>query len=185
MLDELIKTLTPRLLLLLVLAITSLTLTSAWTLFFRPPISDYRELTQRFQTLQQQAANPDTSALDIQQLRQQIADLNTRLSETGREVLRGTSALNVMADLGNFAEQQQIQLLGITPGEPMKGNLYTEIPFQVELAGSYRHLFNWVHTLEHATTPLLIKQFSMQAGVDAEHRELRLTVALIQPAQEQ
>lgn len=161
MLEELTKTLTPRLLLLVMLAITSLTLSSAWSVLFKPPIKHYRELNERFQTLQQEAANPDTTAMDIQQLRQQIADLNTRLSETGREVLKGTSSLNVMADLGNFAEQQQIQLLGITPGDPVKGNLYTEIPFQVELAGSYQHLFNWVHTLEHATMPLFIRQFSL------------------------
>ncbi len=185
MLDELTKTLTPRLMFLLLAAIAVVLVLGGFTSLFKKPMKSYKLQQVRYEALKMLPSDPEAGKKEMLSLQSEITSLNEQLTKTGHEVLKGTKPLKVIADLGNFAKQYEVQLLNVAPGKESQGETYTEIPFQIEMSGSYGQLFKWVYSLEHATTPLFVKRFSMKAGVNPEERELRLSLALIQPLEEQ
>ncbi len=183
MLEELTKSLNPRMIFLLLFAGATLITSTGYSAWFKKPIKEYRKLQISYVELQSQPsdlASVETASL---KLRKEISDLNGQLTEIGREVLKGTKPLSVISDLGTFAKQHDVQMVGIKPAPAIKGTLYTEVPFNVELSGGYEQLFKWVYSLEHSSSPLFIKEFSMMPGSDVENRKMQLTVGLIQPIQ--
>ena len=183
MLDELTKSLSPRLLFLLLFAMAALISSTGYSIWFKKPIKEYKQLQTRYETMNNQPTDLASVEKATETLRDEIDDLNDQLTEIGREVLKGTKALSVISDLGAYAKQHNVQMVGIKPARVIKGELYTEVPFNVDLLGDYGQLFKWVYSLEHSKSPLFIKEFSMLPGAGAEKRMMRLTVGLIQPVQ--
>ncbi len=181
MLDQLTKTLSPRLMSLLLLAVATLIISTGYSGWFKNPVKEYKQLLTQVENLQRQPLDQQSAEREAHKIRQEITDLNKRLTETGREVLKGTKAINVISDLGAYAKQHHVQLTDVTPGNKTTGERYTEVPFHVALSGEYKQLFKWVYALEHSKTPLFIKEFSLQPGPTAESRHLQLTITLIQP----
>ncbi len=184
MLDQLTKTLSPRLISLLLLAVATLIISTGYSGWFKNPVKEYKQLLTQVENLQRQPLDQQSAEREAQKIRQEITDLNQRLTETGREVLKGTKAIDVISDLGAYAKQHNVQLTDVSPGNKTTGERYTEIPFQVILSGEYQQLFKWVYSLEHSKIPLFIKEFSLQPGATVESRQLLLTIALIQPIQQ-
>ncbi len=182
MLDELSKSLTPRLMFLLLSAIAVLIVSTGFSALFKQPIKSFKQQQTRLYSLQQQAPESLYSEQKIAALRQEITALNERLTKTGHEVLKGTTPMKVLADLGELAKQYEVQLLNVAPSDPRASSSYTEVPFSVEVSGSYGQIFKWVYALEHASLPLMIKQFTIQSGTDQQQRKLNLSVSLVQPA---
>jgi len=183
MLDELTKNLNPRMIFLLLLAVAVLISSTAYSMWFKKPIKEYQQLQTRYETLQSQPSDLASVEMITYKLRNEIDDLNAQLTEIGREVLKGTKPLSVISDLGAYAKQHSVQMASIKPAKPVKGTLYTEVPFHVELSGDYGQLFKWVYALEHSNSPLFIKAFSMRSESGEEKRKMQLTIGLIQPLQ--
>ncbi|GEM_PF-5556938 len=184
MLDELSKNLSPRLLFLLLTAIAVVILSLGYSGLFRQPIKELRQLENRLLEMQRSPVDLQAAEDRIRKLRQEIASLNRKLTDTGREVLKGTKPSSVIADLGANAEKYGVQLLNVMPGTPNKGRLYTEVPFQMDLSGSYHQLFNWVYAVERDSKPLTVRQFSIRSGAGGNQRLLHMTIVLIQPKKE-
>ncbi len=185
MLAELTKNLSPRLMFLLLSAAAVLILSTGYSAGFKKPIKEYQQLQTRYETMQQQPSDLVSVEMDTRKLRKEIGDLNGQLTVIGREVLKGTKPLSVISDLGLYAKQHDVQMISVTPAPAIRGKLYTEVPFNVELSGDYGQLFKWVYSLEHSNSPLFIRQFSMLPGSDAKTRKMQLVIGLIQPLQEE
>ena len=181
MLEELTKNLNPRMMFLLLFAGAVLISSTGYSIWFKKPIKEYGQLQIRYETMQNRPSDLASVEKATQKLRKEIDDLNAQLTEIGREVLKGTKPLSVISDLGAYAKQHNVQMVGIKPAPLIKGKLYTEVPFNVELLGDYAQLFKWVYSLEHSKSPLFIKEFSMLSGSGTENRKMQLTVGLIQP----
>lgn len=189
MLDELTKNLTPRILFLLLLAVAVLIVSTGNTIWFKKQIKDYRQLQAKHKNMQEHPSDLSSVEAVAKQMRQEIFDLEKQLTEVGRDVLRGTKPLKVISDLGRYAKQHDVKMVGIKPEEEIRGELYTEIPFNVDLTGSYADLFKWVYSLEHSNSPLFIKKFAVSLGAESQDggkavRKMQLTVGLIQPVKE-
>lgn len=181
MLDELSKTLSPRLMLLLLIAVAVLILSSGYSGLFKQPVKDYRQLETQYQNLKQQPYDPEAITIEINKLEQEIMDLNQKLTEKGREILKGTKAIKLISDLGSYAKTNNLQLLGVSPAELVIGKHYSETPFRLELTGEYAQLYKFVYTLEHSNMPLFIKDFTLSPGETVDSRNMKLTLSLIQP----
>jgi len=183
MLDELTKSLDTRMIFLLLFAGATLIASTGYSAWFKSPIKEYRKLQTQYETMRDQPSDLASVEKAAQVLRKEIDGLNGQLTEIGREVLKGTKPLSVISDLGSYAKKHNVQMVGIKPAQAIKGTLYTEVPFNVELSGGYGQLFKWVYSLEHSNSPLFIKEFSMLSGTGVENRRMKLTVGLIQPLQ--
>jgi len=184
MLDELSKSLSPRLIFLLLTVVALLILSSGYSGLFKQPVKDYRQLKIQYENLKQHPYDPNAVTVEINELKQGILELNQNLTEKGREILKGTKAIKVIADLGSYAKKNNLQLLDVSPAELITGKHYTEMPFRLELTGEYSHLYKYVYTLEHSNIPLFIKNFTLSPGDTAENRNMRLTLSLIQPLED-
>ncbi len=185
MLNELSKNLTPRMMFLLLLAGAVLILSTGYSAWFKKPIKEYSLLENRFTEMQKNPSDLAGAERETLNLRKEIADLNQQLTAIGREVLKGARPASVIADLGVYAKQHNVQVAGIKPAAEKQGKLYTEVPFNVELSGAYGQLFKWVYSLEHSNKPLFIKEFSVMAGSDEGNRRMQLTLSLIQPPEKE
>ena len=183
MLEELTKKLNPRMIFLLLFTGVTLITSTGYSAWFKKPIKEYRKLQISYVELQNKPSDLASVEKVSRELRKEISGLNNQLTEIGREVLKGTKPLTVISDLGAFAKQHDVQMVGISPAQAIKGTLYIEVPFNVELSGGYEQLFKWVYSLENSSSPLFIKEFSMMPGPGVENRKMRLTVSLIQPLQ--
>ncbi len=169
---------------LLLLAGVVLLLSTANTLWFKKQIKDYRQLKENYNAIQADSVDLASAELVAKNLRKEISKLDDQLTSVGREVLKG-KPLSVIADLGRYAKQYQVQMVNIKPESEIRGELYTEIPFNVSLSGSYADLFKWVYTLENSNNPLFIKNFSMSLGTDQTNRTMQLAIGLIQLVEEE
>lgn len=185
MLEELTKTLNPRLMLMLLVAVAVVLVTSSYASLFKMPMKAYKSQQMKYESLILLPSDPTAGQKEIASLKNEISTLNQRLTKAGREIIKGTKPLSVIADLGRYAKQYEVQLLNVVPGKASNGETYTQVPFQVEVSGSYGQLFKWVYSLEHATTPLFVKRFTLKPGTNVDQRELKLQLALIQPLQEE
>lgn len=185
MLEELTKTLNPRLFVLLLVAIAVVIVTSGYSSLFKQQLKTYKSQQNRYEALNLLPTDPSKGKRTILALEKEISELDAELTKAGLEVIKSTKPMRVIADLGRTALLHDVQLVNIAPGPSSSGDTYTEVPFQVEMSGSYGQLFKWVYAVEHAGTPLFVKQFSMRAGTNEQQRELRLSLALIQPLEEQ
>lgn len=183
MLDELTKNLNPRMLFLLLLAGSVLIASTGYSMWFKNSIKEHKQLQSGFETMQSKPSDQASVEKVSHSLRNEIDNLNTQLTEIGREVLKGTKPLSVISSLGAYAKQHNVKMVGIKPEKAITGTLYTEVPFHVELSGDYGQLFKWVYALEHSNSPLFIKEFSMMPESGTEKRRMQLTVGLIQPLQ--
>lgn len=185
MLEQLSQSLNPKLLMLVLAVVAMLILSTAYGSLFKAPLKQYREEQAKYQSLLQRPSNQQTNTGMLAKIRQEITDIDNLLAKkTEREALKGTRPSAVMADLANYAKQHNVQMLRITPAEPVSGNVYKETPFKVDLTGDYKQLYKWVYTLEHSDTPLLIKEFSMLPGGVDNNRLMSLKLGLIQLKEE-
>ena len=184
MLEKLSQSIKPRMLAFVLFACGSLLSTTLWTSVFKTTLVEYRDLQKRESQMNAVAVDPIIGEQRVAHIRQELAELRSELSVTGSNVLTGISPLSVMSDLSRFAEEEKLQLMGITPGNPIQSNHYREIPFSVVLNGPYSHVYRWIHAIENTEKPLYIKELSLSPGTNKMTRHMKVVVALIQPDEE-
>lgn len=181
MLESIQKVVNTRMLLFILFALFAVTASTLWASFLKPALQSYRTLEQQSSQMRSVALDPALGEQRVSRLRQDVADLKANVAENGSSMMRGVTALNVMADISQFAEQHTLTLLGVSPGKLSTANDYRETPFDVVVTGSYQSIFSWVHQIEIAEKPIYIKSLSISPGADNASRYARAVVALIQP----
>ena len=170
MLDRLLQELDQRMVLALLVAIPCLTITASYLYLFKKPIARYAQSAETLQRLEQEAENDQPLSGDILQLQRDIERLNHRLSGNNPALATNEMVAYVIGRLDLIASDHAVQLVSVTPGKPTAVFMFEEIPFNIEVTGSYFSIFSRLHDIKVALGPMVVKQFELQRGADNERR---------------
>lgn len=112
----------------------------------------------------------------IAQLEQEIAALKDRLYGGAAAVPRREIESFVIDALDQLSTHHGVKLLGITPDEPSEVIAFEEIPFRIDVEGSYFALHAWLLELEERLRPMVVKKFSLSHASGGEGVALDLRV---------
>lgn len=181
--DEILEGVEPRMLLSILCSVVGLTITAAYFYLLEAPIKEYVRLHQM----------ADASVTEIRSQQREFSDAQIRELERDVEHLQGTlygqtpqlssseMVSYIIGQLDLLATRHGVQLIGVTPGSVVRVLMFEEIPFDVEVNGSYMQLFDWLQEAERALHPMVVKEFRIGEGTGRAQLSMNLRVVSYRP----
>lgn len=166
----------PKMLLFLGIAIIGLTLTGSYLYLFKESLGSYVEWHDKLELLQSEFTSTLALDSDIQNLRNEIVKLNSASKSATSDVSFSKMIAIVIGQLDQIAQQHSVTLLGVRPGNYIPVYMFDEMPFYVDVMGSYRSLFNWLYEIENKLGSLVVKRFEIEPGASQAERHMQLTI---------
>ncbi len=91
----------------------------------------------------------------------------------------------VIDALDRVSVRHDVKLESVTPGTVQKVLMFTELPYEVEVTGSYFSLFEWFRDVETELRPMVVKSFEMKKGKSSEQILMSLELVAYRGTEEQ
>lgn len=105
----------------------------------------------------------------LEELRANVAERENRVEAFRAAIYGGSAQVSerevesfVIASLDEHARARGVDLVSVTPAPTKRVLDFEELPYDVELRGSYLDLFEWLRAAETALRPMVVKQFSLR-----------------------
>jgi Tfp pilus assembly protein PilO len=176
MLEQLTKHIPARMIPLLMIAIIGLTLTVSYIYQFKGPWKNYKEWQLTLNTLRQAQKNVTPLDTDIHLMQQQMSELDKELNGDGPKLPANQMVAYVIGKLDEIAEQHDVHLDGVRPGNISKVLMFNETPYHIVIKGTYINLFEWLYDVESKLGPLVIKEYKIEPMSRDAMRRMQLTM---------
>ena len=171
-------------LLLLGLAIIGLTLTASYLYLIKEPSVVFFKWQEDLEKLQNKRNSALSLDVCIQNLQNELVKLNEITKPSSARPSLSRTIATVIGQLDQIAEQHSVTLLGIRPGNYAAVYMFDEMPFLVEVTGTYSNLFNWVYEIETSSASLVVKRFEIEPISEQQERRMRLTIVSYHPREQ-
>lgn len=101
------------------------------------------------------------SAVAIANLEGDVLELHRELFGGAAGVPRAQIESFVVNSLDRISGRHGVELLGITPDEPSSIWMFEELPYRVEVEGSYLAIHEWLYEVEEELRPMVVKEFEL------------------------
>lgn len=105
----------------------------------------------------------------LEDLRASVTERKGQVEAFRAEIYGGSAQVSerevesfVIASLDEHARARGVDLVSVTPAPTKRVLDFEELPYDVELRGSYIDLFEWLRAAETALRPMVVKQFSLR-----------------------
>lgn len=142
----------------------------------KPPLSEYRVLVEKHEgaELARDLEPPDPDPNLIPDLESKVAQVRNRLYGGSSQVSMREMESYVLDALDRIAANHGTELERVTPGSPDTVLMFDELPYDVEIRGSYHGVFAWLWDAESELGPMVVKRFSMDPVSDTDSVRMRL-----------
>jgi Tfp pilus assembly protein PilO len=124
------------------------------------------------------------SAAAISVLESEVETLQEELYGGAAGVPRSEIESFVVDSLDRISGRHGVELLGITPDEPTSMWMFEELPYTVEVEGSYFSIHRWLYDVEEELRPMVVKQFQLSPGRSGEGVVLDLRLVAYRASEE-
>jgi Tfp pilus assembly protein PilO len=150
---------------------------TAWLYLFKKPVAEYRELMRTRASLQVAIRESANLPTQMQTLTQEVALLTRRVRGEGPLLPGDQMTGHIIQQLDRLAPRYGVELVSVRPGLERSAQMFQEVPFEIEVKGSYFGLFDWLRDAEEQLAPLVVTQFGISAGNPGEALDMRLKMA--------
>jgi Tfp pilus assembly protein PilO len=175
-LDELLDQVPPRSLMLLLIAVPLLVAAASYLYVFKKPLANYRTTLGTLVQLESETRSQQPLDQQIESTAQVLEELEGKLLGDGPRLPANQMVAWIIGRLDVIANTHGVQLVSVEPGGGSAVLMFDEIPFHVEVSGSYFDLFDWLGDAESALGPMVIKQFTLERVGNEERLRMRLTM---------
>lgn len=176
MLEQLQKHLQPRMVLVILIAVTLLSIAEAYVYLFKKPLASYAQSKTTLETLELQARQAAPLSDQILRLEDEIKQLEQRLHGDAPRLPLNQMIAYVIGQLDSIADNHAVQLVSVQPGNGTSVFMFEEIPFHIEVTGGYFDLFDWLREVENTLGPMVVKRFALQPSGADKTRRMKLTM---------
>ena len=176
MLDQLTKHISPGLIPVLMVVILALTLTASYFYQFKHSWKNYSEWKLTLEKLQDEQESVIPLDTDIRRVQEEIEELDQELNGDGPKLPVNQMVAYVIGKLDEIAEQHNVQLGGVRPGNSKDVLMFSETPYHIDIKGSYVNLFEWLYDVENKLGPLVIKEYQIESMNEEDMRRMQLTM---------
>lgn len=166
----------PRILIFLMVSIIALTLTGSFLYLFKKPFKSYQQNHRMLELLEEEKTRGIPIDVEITKVSQTISDLSRELNGSGPKLPVNQMIAYVIGKLDLIASRHEVQLVSVKPDKSTKVFMFDEIPFHIEITGSYFSLFDWLHEVENELGPMIVKQFDIETLQKEGLRRMKLVV---------
>ena len=151
----------------------------AWKLYFEDINKKRVSLKLNYTAYQQQVSlqeSRDSMKDSLQVATNEVSKIKEKLHFQS-EVRNSAEIIPyVVKLLDNISTKYAVKLKSVKPLVPEVVLMLEERPFDIEISGDYRNLFEWVTEAEEVLDPMAIKSFQIRPGRASEGVEMQVRV---------
>ncbi len=181
---DLLKTVEPRVVYLAMASAVVLTLMASYLYLFKKPQLEYSRLKQARVLLEAKVDAGGYLTGQIETLRGNVAQLTRRLQGESPLLPVSEMVAHAVDRLDQISQSHDIRFVGIKPGQPKTIPMFEEIPFAMEVSGSYFSLYQWLHDVEQALGPMVVKRVELRPQSSPRDLQMKLEMVSYRPSTE-
>jgi Tfp pilus assembly protein PilO len=166
----------PRQLDLLLGGAIAVVLALLWTFGVRAPLAAMRIQQTERSRLEFGAGDPARAAQQLAVLAAQVATLERALGQAGTRG-RDEIQLRLISEVDRAARRRQVHLRSAAPGAARNLASFVELPIEVEAAGAYPALVEWMADIERLPVAPAIVSFDIRPGEAGRPRIIKIRMA--------
>ena len=165
----------------LMLALIAVVIATAMALYLvKPQYLDFRDRRVSYQMLLDQIDDPEQLQHAIDQERADISELQLQLHGEAGNMPVNEMESYLVGRLQRLAWDAGIELVGVRPGSAKRIMEFEEISFEVEVAGEYRNLYQWLNKIGEALGFMLVTEYEIRlANRNNDTPELDMHVTIV------
>ena len=153
----------------------------------KPALDHYGELEQE-QLATSAEIDTERGRADpvaVATLTSEVEDLRDRVGGGAGQVPLTQMESYVINALDRVSVRHDVKLESVTPGTVQEVLMFTELPYDVQVTGSYFSLFEWLRDVETELRPMVVKSFEMKKGKSSEQILMSLELVAYRGTEEQ
>lgn len=166
----------PSVRIFLMAAILALTVLAAWLYLFKKPLKAYQQAGQTLEMLQNEVTTGISLPEQLGNTQQSIKTLQQQLYGLAPTLPPHQKIAFVIGQLGALSGNHKVTLNSIKPGEVNPVFMFQELPFSIEISGTYFSLFAWLQQVEQELGPITVKDFDLQPELLGDKVRMKLTL---------
>ncbi|MEQ1531410.1 MAG: type 4a pilus biogenesis protein PilO [Methylococcales bacterium] len=152
----------PTMLLVLMVSIILMTGLAGYLYVLKHTIIDYKQAQQTIQILKDEISTGVSLPEQITASQKTVVELQQKLYGLTPELPLHQKIAFVIGRLDAISAQHKVTLQSVKPGEVTTIFMFRELPFNIEINGSYTRLFAWLQQVEQDLGPIVVKDFAIQ-----------------------
>ena len=170
----------------LMLMLVAVVIATAMALYLvKPQYLEFRDRRVSYQMLLDQIDDPKQLQQAIDQQRADISELQLQLhGEAGNMPVNEMESF-LVGRLQRLAWDAGIELVGVRPGSAKRIMEFEEISFEVEVAGEYRNLYQWLDKIGEALGFMLVTNYEISLATrtdEATELDMKVTIVFYRAA---
>ena len=176
MLDRLARQLRPEAVNLVAVGLIAMGILAAYLYVLKQPITEYRGLLRRQTGIHVglRTERDEPAAVALVGLRQEVEELQQRLYGGPSSVPLREMESYVIQTLDRISARHDVELMGVRPREPGRVLMFDELPYDVEVMGSYVDLWGWLQDMETELRPMVVNSYEFERKNSAEPVRMKL-----------
>ncbi len=164
MLDRLARQVRPEALSVGAVAVLGLLVLASYLYVLKLPLAEYRGLLRDRATaavgIRAEGDEPVLPALVA--LGEKVGQLRDRLYGGSSSVPLREMESYVIQTLDRISARHGVELMGVRPREVGRVLMFDELPYDVEVAGSYPRLWGWLQDVETELRPMVVNSYELE-----------------------
>ena len=176
MLDRISRSVRPEALTVGAWALVALMILAAYLHVLKAPFVQYRGLLRDRATasLGMRSEGEEPAALALAAVDEEVAKLRHRLYGGSSSVPLREMESYVIQTLDRISARHDVELMGVRPREPGRVLMFDELPYDVEVMGSYVDLCGWLQDMETELRPMVVNSYEFERKNSAEPVRMKL-----------
>lgn len=140
-----------------------------WFVSYQPKGEKVDLLQGKIQKLERQLSNIRAVASNLEAFEQEVAFLEARFKRARRRLPEGKQFEDLLSDITTAGKKVGVRIKSIERQPEVPHDFYAEVPFRVELDGSYHDLARFFEQI--GSLPRIVNVGDLDVRVDQEYRE--------------
>ncbi len=170
------KNVQPQMLVFLLVSLLILTMAAGYLYVLKKPFADFRQSQQTLELLKNELQTELAFSAIIASTQQNINQLDKKLNGSSPLLPVNQLIAFVIGELDYIAKKHQIKLISVKPEAIENKLFFHELPFAIEISGSYLNLYEWLDDVEKNLGAIAINRFIINATNTSSERHMELTL---------
>ena len=184
MMVNIIKKIEPRIVYAAMIATIFIFLLASYMFFFKKPILEYSTLQQNKILLQAKINGGKNFSVDIERLKDEVNQLTKRLYGEKSVQFEREMFAHTIDKLDNISLCHNINLLSVKPSSPRIIPMFKKTSFDVEIAGGYKQLYQWLHEMEQEFDSMVVERFDIRPWNLSRTLHMKIKLVSYRPTRE-
>ncbi len=160
----------------LLVSLVILTVAAGYLYILKKPFADFRQSKQTLELLENELQTGLAYSAIIASTQQNINQLDKKLNGPNPSLPVNQLIAFVIGELDSTAKKHQITLVSVKPEAIENKLFFHELPFVIEISGSYLDLYEWLDDVEKNLGTITVKKFAINATNTSSERHMQLTL---------